>query len=151
MVDASTTGLDAGELRPAARGAAGRRPRLLIVEDNPVNRLMLGVVADQAGLEHVAVGCIEEALLRFSREAFDAVLVDVEMDGGAGLVLARPIVAMSGPDAPAILALGGSVEADVLAAAGFSGMVESPVDSARLVKALIDALERDLGLMPLDG
>ena len=141
VIEQNTAETQAGS--PASAGSEAR-PRLLIVEDNPMNRLMLGVVAERAGLDQIAVGCIEEALLRFAREAFDAVLIDIDMDDGAGLAIGRPIRAMAGDAAPPVLAYGDNQDADALEAAGFSGVVETPVDSQRLVAALVAALEHDL-------
>lgn len=126
-------------------GPGHPRPRILLVEDNPVNRLLLGVLLDRLGLDHVAVGCGEEAILRMVREAFDAVLLDVAMDGMAGLATARAICRLAGDDRPPLIALGrAGLDEDVLEAAGFDAVADAPLDTRRLAGALIAALEKDL-------
>ena len=121
------------------------RPRVLLVEDNPMNRLMVGVLLDRLGLEHVAVGCAQEAIIRFAREAFDAILLDVEMDGLAGLATARAITALAGAAAPPLVALGrAALDEDVLEEAGFSAIADAPLDTRRLAAALIVAREPTL-------
>ncbi len=121
------------------------RPRVLLVEDNPMNRLMVGVLLDRLGLEHVAVGCAQEAIIRFAREAFDAILLDVEMDGLAGLATARAITGLVGDAAPPLVALGrAELDEDVLAEAGFSAIADTPLDTRRLAAALITAVESSM-------
>jgi CheY-like chemotaxis protein len=133
--------------RPAALDASVEsglavRPRVLLVEDSPVNRLMVGVLLDQLGLDHVAVGCAEEALFRFAREAFDAILIDVEMDGTAGLATARVLSELAGEATPPLVALGrADLDVDSLVTAGFSAVADSPLDARRLGAALIVAVE----------
>lgn len=121
------------------------RPRVLLVEDNPMNRLMVGVLLDRLGLEHVAVGCAQEAIIRFAREAFDAILLDVEMDGLAGLATARAITGLAGDATPPLVALGrADLEDETLEEAGFSAIAEAPLDTRRLAAALIAAVENSL-------
>lgn len=121
------------------------RPRVLLVEDNPVNRLLVGVLLERLGLDHVAVGCGEEAILRMAREAFDAVLLDVAMDGLAGLALAKAIGDLGDGDLPPLVALGrADLEEDVLIEAGFAAVADAPLDTRRLGRALIAALEKQL-------
>lgn len=121
------------------------RPRVLLVEDNPVNRLLVGVLLDRLGLEHVAVGCGEEAILRMAREPFDAILLDVAMDGLAGLALAKALGDLGGDDLPPLVALGrADLDEDVLLAAGFAAVADAPLDTRRLGRALIAGLEKQL-------
>lgn len=125
--------------------AAVLKPRILLVEDSPVNRLLVGVLLDRLGLEHVAVGCGEEAIYRFAREPFDAILLDVAMDGLAGLATARAIQKLVGDDMPPLVALGNAdLDEDVLEEAGFSAVAEAPLDTNRIALALITAIEKGL-------
>lgn len=133
------------EMEATVASGLAVRPRVLLVEDNPVNRLMVGVLLDRLGLEHVAVGCAEEAIFRFAREAFDAILLDVEMDGMAGLATARAICGLAGEASPPLVALGrADVDDDTLENAGFSAIAETPLDTRRLAAALIAAVEKGL-------
>lgn len=121
------------------------KPRVLLVEDNPVNRLLVGVLLERLGLDHVAVGCGEEAILRMAREPFDAVLLDVAMDGLSGLALAKAIGDLGELDLPPLVALGrADLDEDVLLTAGFAAVADAPLDTRRLGRALIAALEKQL-------
>ncbi|TCT10740.1 response regulator receiver domain-containing protein [Tepidamorphus gemmatus] len=138
---------DGGATQTAApvAGIDYPRPRVLLVEDNPVNRLLVGVLLDRLGLEHVAVGCGEEAILRMAREPFDAILLDVAMDGLAGLALAKALGDLGGDGLPPLVALGrANLDEDFLQAAGFAAVADAPLDTRRLARALIAALEKQL-------
>ncbi|MEJ8570236.1 response regulator [Microbaculum marinum] len=131
--------------RRPGHGASALKPRVLLVEGNPVNRLLVGVLLERLGLEHVAVGCGEEAIYRFAREPFDAIMLDVAMDGLGGLATAKAMQMLVGDDMPPLVALGGAdLEEDVLEAAGISAVAETPLDTNRIAMALIAAIERDV-------
>lgn len=126
-------------------GDSAVRPRILLMEDNPVDRLLVGVLLDRLGMDHVAVGCGEEAIYRFAREPFDAVLLDVAMDGMAGLGAARALRALAGEATPPLVALGAEeLSPETLREAGISAVADRPLDTNRLAAALIAAIEHDL-------
>lgn len=125
--------------------AGSLKPRVLLVEDNPVNRLLVGVLLDRLGLDHIAVGCGEEAIYRFAREPFDAILLDATMDGMGGIATAQAIQRLVGDDMPPLVALrSGDVTDEVLEAAGFSAVADAPLDTNGLAVALITAIENEL-------
>ena len=121
---------------------AGPPARILIAVPDPVTRLLLGSLIERTGLEMVAVGCAEEALLRFCREEFDAVMIDVAMDGTAGLGTARAIRDRAGAFLP-IIALGAGELNRVLRHAGFSAVLEAPSDSTVVASAIQTAFETE--------
>lgn len=128
------------------RTAAGpARPRLLLVEDNPLNRLVLGQIIEHLGMDYSESGCVAEAMRRFARESFDAVLLDVRMDGMAGLGAARMMRDFCADETLPILALGpGDVPMETLSGAGFDAAIDLPLDGSALTEALIGVLDRAL-------
>ncbi len=121
---------------------AKAQARVLLAVPDPVTRLLLGSLIERTGLGMVAVGCAEEALLRFCRENFDAVMIDVAMDGTAGLATARAIRDRSEAWLP-IIALGAGELNRVLRHAGFSSVLETPRDGAEVAHALYAAMNLD--------
>ncbi len=79
--------------RPSAPASADPRPglhgRVLLVEDNRLNRALLAEMLKQLGCEVVAVACAEEALRRWDDERFDLALLDCQMPDMDGYQLAR--------------------------------------------------------------
>ncbi|WP_310394823.1 response regulator [Hymenobacter sp.] len=121
--------------------AAVRGRRVLLVEDNPVNRevaqLLLeghGVVVDEA-----ASGL--EALDLFERHRYDAVLMDIQMPGMNGLEATARIRAHAdaGRASTPILALTANAfraDAEKYHAAGMNDTLPKPFDEAELMSKL---------------
>ena len=92
---------------PAWTPAHGLRPRVLVAEDNLVNRRIANAILERFGCDVVNVGNGREAVDMKSRESFDLILMDCqmpEMDGYAATEEIRrreaggsrtPIVAMT--------------------------------------------------------
>lgn len=53
--------------------------RILVAEDNAVNRLFVSRTLEKRGQQVVAVADGEAAVAAHAREAFDAILMDIEM------------------------------------------------------------------------
>ncbi len=134
---------------PAADGVvigyAGRRRRLLVVDDEPSNREVLRtlLVPLGFGIEECADG--RACLAAFRRQPADAVLLDLctpgELDGYA---TARALRALPGGGEPAIIAVSASVfEEDRQTAldAGCDAFVPKPFTEERLFTALGDCLD----------
>ncbi len=78
-----------GEDRPAAGRYEG--VRVLVVDDNPVNRRVAEKMLETMGCDVVAVGSGQEALGRVAAEEFAAVLMDCQMPGMDGFEATRRI------------------------------------------------------------
>ena len=136
------------EESPAAGAFSLRGLRLLLAEDNPLNR---EVAAEFLGLEGAQVTAVQDgraavtAVKNAPPGAFDAVLMDIQMPVLDGYAAARAIRALERPDAETlpILALTANAFADdVIAArqAGMNGHVAKPVDLDKLRAALAAVL-----------
>ncbi len=127
---------------PAAAGAlamspGGQRARILLVEDNPVNQRVASGLLTRRGHDVTVAQDGREALARLEHEAFDLVLMDLQM----------PV--MSGFDATAAIRLGErdsnrhtrivamtahamSGDRERCLAAGMDGYLSKPIDPAAL-------------------
>lgn len=123
--------------RPAA-AAGGRRLRILLAEDNPVNILLTRELLRRRGHSVTEVMSGEGAITAMERESFDLLITDVHMPGLDGIEAARRIrasEARSGREPIPIVAL----TADVLDAgreacheAGMNGFLAKPIAPAEL-------------------
>src|SRR5690349_2913992 len=68
------------------------RPRILVVEDHPVNRKLLAAQLDQLGYE-ILLADSGEAALALANSAPDTVLLDVMMPGMNGFEVCRRLKA----------------------------------------------------------
>jgi two-component system sensor histidine kinase/response regulator len=130
-----------GAAPPAA--AASRRLRILLAEDNPVNRTLATRMLEKLGHAVVPVpdGRQAVAALEHERDRFDIVLMDVEMPGMNGLeataaVRAReratgghvPIVALTAHATPG--------DARRCLEAGMDAYASKPIQAAKLFKTI---------------
>jgi two-component system, OmpR family, KDP operon response regulator KdpE len=127
--------------------------RILLVEDEPANRVLLRAVLARAGDEAIRSANLREAgTLAEAREALvdqkpELVVLDMRLPDGNGLDLAREVME-GGPGRPAVLILSASVlapERDAAVAAGadaFLGKPYVPADLLRAIKGLLAGRER---------
>ncbi len=125
---------------PSERHAGARRYRVLVAEDNPVNRKLVGILLDRMHCHATFCENGQLALEMVQSEAFDLVLMDLHMPVIDGLAATRAIRALhsSVKNIPIIAltadALNNAQE-DALAA-GVSLFVTKPVHMARLQEAI---------------
>jgi len=115
--------------------------RLLIVDDNSTNSRILALQAGKWGLRPRTAPSGAQALeyLR-AGETFDLGLLDMQMPGMDGLMLAREIRKLPGGDnLPLILLTSMGVRADnpEFVAAGFATCLTKPIKPAQLFEALV--------------
>lgn len=136
----------AGAAEPAEDGAAAPPPLdLLVVEDEEVNRLVLGGLLNRDGHRVTLVETGPEAVEAVKARDFDMVLTDLRLPGMDGLTVAREVRALAASRGRALPVL--AVTANLMAedieaceAAGMAGVVGKPVDPRRLRQAIADAL-----------
>jgi two-component system sensor histidine kinase RpfC len=118
-----------------------RRLRVLVADDNAVNRDVLAKILERANHSTVLVGNGEEALDEIEREAFDAAILDRNMPrmGGIEAVRALRMMEVRGRRLPAIL-----LSADVTeearreaAEAGADLFLTKPVQASKLLESLL--------------
>ena len=118
--------------------------RVLVAEDNDLNREIAEFMLSAAGVRPVCVSDGAQALAAFESSApweFDAVLLDIMMPVMDGLEAVRGIRALERPDAACvhIIAMTANAFADDVRRslqAGFTEHLSKPLDSATLVSAL---------------
>jgi signal transduction histidine kinase/ActR/RegA family two-component response regulator len=128
-------------------GAEGRPPRVLVVDDHPVNREVAGLMLDAAGCE-VEMACDgAEAVEAAAAGRFDLILMDVRMPQMDGLEATRRIRALAGQAAavPIVAFTADAMPDDVARclAAGMQAHIAKPVSQARLHAVLCEQLGAD--------
>ncbi len=89
------------------------RFHILVVDDEPVQREMVGGFLKKQGFEVIAADSAEKALELFRQDAFDLVLTDQKMANMSGLELLQAVHAIN-PETPVILITAfGTIEAAV--------------------------------------
>lgn len=146
---------DAAPGEPAP-GTPAPRPgaRVLVVEDNPVNALVITAMIQRLGLQQQAAGDGEQALDWLQRERFDAVLMDCQLPVIDGYEATRQWRARershpSGRRLPiiALTAHASELDREQCLAAGMDGYLAKPV----ALQALSAELARHLPAGPPTG
>lgn len=121
--------------------ASGDGPRVLVVDDNPVNQLVASHQLAELGCRPVAAGGGEEALAAIAEGGLDLVLMDCRMPGLDGFDTTRrlrdaeqpgqrlPVVAMT--------AATGDEEWPRCRAAGMDAILPKPVELSQLRRVLV--------------
>jgi two-component system sensor histidine kinase RpfC len=122
----------------ARRGTVARKLRILVADDNPTNREVLGKILERGGHAATVVDDGEGALDAVEREAFDVVLLDRNMPGMGGmeaLQAIRLITRASGRLPVAMLSADVTPEAKREALeAGFDAFLPKPIEALRLLE-----------------
>lgn len=117
-----------------------RRTRILLVDDNRVNRKLLAAVLEADGHRVDEAGSGREAVEGVRLLPYDLVLMDIQMADMDGLVAAAAIRALGGRQGEVpIVAISGDAEGDVAercVAAGMNGHLAKPVSPARLTQTV---------------
>ncbi len=112
-----------------------RAGRLLVVDDEEINRLMLSAMLTRLGHGVVLASSGEEAMTLIGAEPFDLALLDVLMEGLGGLeTLARVRAIRSRLELPVIMVTANHATKDIVQAfeLGANDYVTKPVDLAVL-------------------
>ena len=133
------------EIRSAESGAGftpARNLRVLLAEDNVVNRNLMTKVLEQQGYEVAAANTGSSAVALFQNGCFDVVLMDVQMPDLDGLMATAAIrqweSAMSCRHIPVIATTANSSDEDRARclAAGMDSVVLKPIQITELVKVI---------------
>jgi signal transduction histidine kinase/DNA-binding response OmpR family regulator len=126
--------------------------RVLVAEDNAVNRTMVVRLLGKRGHEVRVADNGRSALAAFDEQAFDVILMDVEMPDMDGLEttgLIRKREYMSGAHTPIIALTAHAMKGDEekCLAAGMDAYVSKPIDPATLFR-VIDQVRRESVALP---
>jgi signal transduction histidine kinase/DNA-binding response OmpR family regulator/HPt (histidine-containing phosphotransfer) domain-containing protein len=124
-----------------AEPATGNSLRVLVAEDNAVNRKLASSILQRAGHIAILVTNGREAVDAVERERFDVVLMDVQMPVMGGFEATRRIrelEKMSGRRTPIIAVTAHAMKGDKEACfdAGMDGFVPKPIQSTKLLEML---------------
>jgi CheY-like chemotaxis protein len=130
-----------------ARDKGGLSGHVLVVEDNAVNRMLIGAYLEEFGLTHEMVGDGTEALARLEANDYDLVLMDIMMPGLDGVEATRGIRKLEGSRAevPIVALTAHAMKGDRedYLAAGMDGYVSKPIRGRELFAALKPYLSAD--------
>jgi signal transduction histidine kinase/CheY-like chemotaxis protein len=139
----------------AAEQANAMRPnlRILVAEDNAANRKIVEALLSPLGAAIAFAGNGEEALEILETQAFDVVLMDIQMPVMDGVEATRRLRVSGGLNAGVpVIALTANVLEDqcqAYLAAGMDGWTPKPIDPQRLLLAIGAAVEA--GPAPASG
>ncbi|MEW6225900.1 MAG: response regulator [Chloroflexota bacterium] len=125
---------------------AGPGPRILLVEDEPVNRALVRAMIERAnrprlrGAELLEAASIAEARAALAVRPFDILLLDVRLPDGNGFDLVAELRAAGGLAATRVIIVSASVLATERAVAVASG-AEAFLGKPFLAAELLDLLE----------
>jgi two-component system, OmpR family, KDP operon response regulator KdpE len=142
-----------------AGSLAQRAPRILLVEDDPLNRVLVRAVLSRSTDPELQSSCLVEAGdLAQARAALasgpvDVVLLDMGLPDGNGLTLAAELRdAHGGPPLPVVAVTGDAApeQARAATAAGCRAVLVKPYAAAEL-RGLLGSLLRDAPAGPDGG
>ena len=147
---------DPEDLRPRAARAPGHAParlKILLVEDNEINALLVRAVLEGLGhaVTEVREGAAAVDAVTGGEEHFAAILMDLHMPGIDGIAASRIIrdfEKRTGRSRAAILALTADVLAETraeAAAAGIDAVLEKPIAPERLRRMLAEIAPQPVG------
>jgi two-component system sensor histidine kinase RpfC len=151
---AAMLGLGSGIARPDVAApepepANDSRYRILVAEDNPVNRRVLEKILERAGHEAVFARDGDEALNRLDDGGFDVVLMGMNMPGTSGLDVAR-VYRFTHTDRPHLPIIALTAEATEAARrdcaeAGMDAFLTKPVDPHTLFATIRELIGGSAG------
>jgi CheY-like chemotaxis protein len=106
--------------------------RILIVEDNPLNRLLIHDVLELRGHDVVEAATVDEARQALAGPRPDLLLLDVQIPGGGGEAIIREVRKRDDlSDLPiiAVTSLAMPGDRERLLSIGFQGYLSKPIDT----------------------
>lgn len=145
---------DIGERLPEVAKRSDFDPLILVAEDHPLNRRVIGILLEEAGLRHEYAEDGMEAVRAAASGRFDIILMDVHMPRLDGLEATRRIRAMEGTVAStpiiAVTANASVEEVSECLGAGMNGFVGKPINAGELFSALQNHMRLEGGANSTD-
>lgn len=110
-------------------------PRILVVDDNFINQLLIKAVLDREGFVVDLAASASDALNSIGVRRPDLILMDIQLPGQDGLSLTRELKARAATSALPIVALTAHAMPGVVEAcrmAGCTGYIAKPIDTRAL-------------------
>lgn len=118
--------------------------RVLLVEDNPFNQRVIGLMLGRLGYRHDIAASGDEALTAAASATYDVVLMDFQMPGIDGAETTRRIRDGGGPNARVpivgLTAVASEEEAKLCRDSGMNTIVSKPIKIERLAETLAQYL-----------
>lgn len=114
--------------------------KILVVEDDKNNQEVLFDILSYHGLQMATTESGEEALSYIQNEAFDAIIIDLQLPGMDGWQLFDEIHAMTSLPCIAMTVYDNKEVEDTAYRVGFVGYFPKPVDPLTFGEQLIDLL-----------
>ena len=125
-------------LRDYARRGSARSLRILVADDNPTNREVIGKILERGGHVATLVNDGEQALDTLEREAFDLVLLDRNMPGVSGIQALQALRLMTrGRERLPVVMLSADVTPETKREAfeaGADAFLAKPIEALRLLE-----------------
>ena len=139
--------------------AAGRPLTILVAEDNPINARLAVALLRKRGWEVKVTGNGREALEALSAQAFDLVLMDIqmpEMDGYDATMAVRQREAGTGHRTPILAMTAHAMKGDLERCfeAGMDGYLTKPIKASEFydaIEGLVSSGEPEIGEGPAGG
>jgi two-component system sensor histidine kinase/response regulator len=132
--------------------AEQKGPRLLLVEDNPINRKLAVALLNRAGYAVATAEDGQQAIDAVKRETFGVVLMDVQMPEMDGFEATARIRALGGPrgNTPIVAMTAHAMKGDRerCLAAGMDDYVSKPIQSEELFAAIGRCLHHEAAARP---
>jgi CheY-like chemotaxis protein/nitrogen-specific signal transduction histidine kinase len=143
------TEASAGKEDKEAQPAGVLSGEILVVEDNAVNRMLIGAYLDEFSLSHEMVDSGAAAIMCLASKTYDLVLMDIMMPELDGIETTKRIRKLQGPSAEVpIVALTAHTkkgDREDYLAAGMDACVSKPIRGRELYAALAPFLAVDEG------
>lgn len=128
------------------------QPEILVVDDEPFNRHLLGMILKKWGFGFSEAANGRDAVTRALQKDFDVIFMDIRMPLLDGVAAARQIVAQK-PDAVivALTALSGYEEEERFMAAGMKAFLPKPFTESQLLSVIDQFIPiREAGAKPAE-
>jgi two-component system cell cycle response regulator DivK len=134
------------EYGPSERAVAAAR--ILIVEDNALNRLLIHDLLELRGHEVVEAATVDEALAVLEAKRPDLLLLDVQIPGGGAEAIIREVhrrPELADLPTVAVTSLAMPGDRERLLGIGFQGYLSKPIDTRTFGAAIETYLEPGAG------
>ncbi|MBQ9470610.1 MAG: response regulator [Bacteroidales bacterium] len=122
--------------QPQAPARIASDSRVLIIDDDPVNRMIVEEMARSIGIETHSTGSPSDLPQMMERERYAAIITDIQMPGLSGYDLAR-LVDERGWNIPVVaITASSTIDPEHFVERGFSGYLIKPFNELQLLSTL---------------